>query len=156
MICLNIYGMPCSNKSKFLSTFYSNLAYKGHSVSVIGGDINIDINKNMFHILGSIVDRIDSAKHEDIVITTTPIMLQPIYYRQNGYPEPDMFEIICSKMYRKYQNMNVLIIDPDNSYLYRDLLDLFQKYDIPYEAVTCIEDYACLNVLSKVNERLKG
>lgn len=145
MVVINIYGVPGSQKSKFLSSMYSVLACNDKDCSIIG-DFNVDLTKNMFSITGEIVDRLDRAKHSDMVVMNTPILLQAIYYRQMDLPEPDMFEIIAYKLYQRYTNVNVLIEDPSNSYLYRDIKDMLNKYGIEYETVKSITDshYATL------------
>lgn len=155
MLVINIFGVPGTQKSKFLSSTYSTLACNDVDCGVIG-DINVDLNKNTFSILGSILDRIESEKHKDVIVTNTPILLQTVYYRQNDLPSPDMFEIIAYKMYQKYSNLNILIEDPNNTYVYRDIKDMFTKYDIPYELVTNIQDTNYAIILSTIVDRLKG
>lgn len=155
MILINIYGIPGSQKSKFLSNAYSTLTYKGEDVEIIG-DFNIDLDKNMYYILGEVLDRLDSARHKDVVITNTPLLFQSVYYRQSELPDPDMFEIITYQLYQKYNNVNIVVEDPTKSYLYRDLIDMFNKYEIPYETVNSVDDYAYFSIIQKIVTKLKG
>lgn len=155
MIVLNIYGIPGSQKSKFLSNAFAKLSYKGEECAIIG-DFNIDLSKNSFHILGNILDKLDTAKHKDIVINSTPLLLQPVYYRQTELPDPDMFEILTYQMYLKYTNVNIVVDDPSNTYIYRDLIDMFSKYEIPYDVVKSIDDYTYSAILQKILARLQG
>lgn len=155
MLVINIYGIPGSQKSKFLSNAFSTLSYKDEDCAIIG-DFNIDLNKNAFSILGNIVDRLDSAKHNDVVITNTPILLQPVYYRQSDLPDYDMFEIISYHLYQKYTNINIVVEDPNNTHIYRDLIDIFRKYEIPYETVRDVDDYTYFSIIQKVVSKLKG
>ena len=155
MLVVNIYGIPGSQKSKFLSNAFSTLSYKNEDCAIIG-DFNVDLNKNSFNILGDILTRLNSARSNDVVITNTPLLMQPIYYRQTDLPDPDMFEIIVNQLYQNYNNFNVIVQDPNNSYIYRDLLDLFAKYDIPYSLVKSVDDYAWQSVLQIIINKLKG
>lgn len=155
MIVLNIYGAPGSKKAKYLSSFYFRLIQNDINCQIVG-DFNIDITKNHFRILGDVIDKLDSAKHEDVILNISPILLQPIYYRQSDEPEPDMFEILSHKIYKRYQNMNILIEDPKDSYLYRDIKSLLDRYDIQYDLVRSPEDLLCTQIVSDITHRIKG
>lgn len=155
MIVVNIFGVPGTQKSKFISSTYSTLACNDVDCGIVG-DFNVDLNKNMFMLLGSIVDRFDEYKHKDVIVTNTPLLLQPVYYRQNDLPVPDMFEILVYQLFQKYTNVNILVEDPNNSYIYRDIKEMFAKYDIPYELVTSIQDATYAVILSTLVSKLKG
>lgn len=154
MLVVNIYGIPGSQKSRFLSSAFSTLSYKNQDCTIIG-DFNIDLNKNMFHILGEIIDKLDSAKHNDVVIINTPLLFQSVYYRQTELPNPDMFEILTYQLYQDYNNINIVVADPNNTYIYRDLIDMFNKYELPYETVKGVDDYAWTSVLQNILNKLR-
>jgi len=155
MIVLNIFGVPGSKKDKYLSLFYSQLVQNDIKVQIIGS-FNIDVSKNPLKILGDVVDKLDSAKQEDVILSISPLLLQSVYYRQSEEPEPDMFEILSYKKYQCYQNINILIDDPKDSYLFKDVKSLLDRYDIPYDLVRSPEDIVCTQIVSNIVHRIKG
>ena len=69
--------------------------------------------------------------------------------------KPDMFEILTYQLYQDYNNINIVVADPNNTYIYRDLIDMFNKYELPYETVKGVDDYAWTSVLQNILNKLR-
>jgi len=151
LIVINIFGVPGSGKSTMASyIFYKLKSNKINCelVTEVAKDAVWDRNNkaltNQMYITGNQCYRIERLKDEvDVVITDSPLMLQPIYYRLNGLPEPDMFEIILYKMFEQYQNINLILPMPDGydtngrvhteqqlANIFDKMLDILDKYEI--------------------------
>lgn len=157
MLVVNMLGVPGSGKSTAAAYIFYKLKEAGVNcelVTEVAKDMVWDNNNtalcNQLYVAGSQSYRLDRLNGKvDVVVTDAPLMLQPVYYRMNKCPEPDMFDIIMYRLSSRYDNYNYVLPIPTNvntigrihdinsaSMIHASMINLLDKYNIYYKTIT--------------------
>ena len=172
MVVVNIYGVPGSGKSTAAAYLFYKFKEAGVNAELITEftkdliwEDNYKAISNQFYVAGNQLYRLTRIKDKvDVVVTDSPMLLQPVYYKYNGGTMPDVFELLIHEIDKEFQNINYVLPIPteiesagrihdinDAINIYKLIADTFERYDVPYKEINRkTEEY------DKIFENVKG
>jgi hypothetical protein len=118
-LCLNFYGGPCTGKSSTASIVYGNLKRKLHINCELITEYakkkvwegNVGCLENQLYITANQqYDMWTVAKHVDLLITDSPLLLGSIYS-----PNDDLLRQIILREYDKFDNIDIFLNRNENA-----------------------------------------